>query len=520
MKRQSHPILTGALILTAAGFISRTLGFFYRVYLSHLIGAEGMGLYQMISPVSGVCFALCCGPVQTAISRFVAGSVSENGGLENRIRNGRRYFAAGLLLALGLSLALAAFLYTQAGWLAPAVLGDARTADLLRLLALSLPVTAVHSAVNGYYYGKQKTQVPSLSQLAEQLVRVGFVYLLAGWLLAQGRKLTVVLAALGLVAGELASLGVSLLALRVTFFRESLLRSESPWRSEEEGSALPGTAGSASPALGRALRGIVLLAAPLCANRLILGLLQSLEAIQIPLRLEMSGLSASEALGVYGTLTGMALPFILFPSALTNSLSVMLLPSVAEAQSLQNTRKIRRTAELSIRCSLYLGILCAAVFSTWGHAMGALFFQSSQAGSCIAILGWLCPFLYLSTTSSSILNGMGKTGATFLQHLAGLGLRLAFVFALIPRYGIAACLWGMLASELLVAGLHLVTLHRLVALAPSALYGLLRPMAAAALAIWISRRLPFLPGLPGLIAGCASMAGLYLAFLLATRKRR
>ena len=112
MKRQSHPILTGALILTAAGFISRTLGFFYRVYLSHLIGPEGMGLYQMISPVSGVCFALCCGPIQTAISRFVAGSVSENGGLENRIRNGRRYFAAGLLLALGLSLALAAFSFS------------------------------------------------------------------------------------------------------------------------------------------------------------------------------------------------------------------------------------------------------------------------------------------------------------------------------------------------------------------------------------------------------------------------
>ena len=69
MKRQAHPILTGALILTATGLASRVIGFFYRIYLSHLIGAEGMGIYQMISPVSGVCFALCCGPLQTSISR-------------------------------------------------------------------------------------------------------------------------------------------------------------------------------------------------------------------------------------------------------------------------------------------------------------------------------------------------------------------------------------------------------------------------------------------------------------------
>ncbi len=67
MKRQAHPILTGALILTATGLASRVIGFFYRIYLSHLIGAEGMGIYQMISPVSGVCFALCCGGADSGL---------------------------------------------------------------------------------------------------------------------------------------------------------------------------------------------------------------------------------------------------------------------------------------------------------------------------------------------------------------------------------------------------------------------------------------------------------------------
>ncbi len=98
-------------------------------------------------------------------------------------------------------------------------------------------------------------------------------------------------------------------------------------------------------------------------------------------------------------------------------------------------------------------------------------------------------------------------------------MRLAFVFFLIPRHGIVACLWGMLASELLVAGLHLLTLHRLVPFSFSAFYRILRPMAAITLAVLISRCMLPLAGIAGLLAGCAAIAGFYLLFLAVTRKR-
>ena len=34
----------GTFLLTSAGLISRIMGFFYRIFLSHTIGAEGIGL--------------------------------------------------------------------------------------------------------------------------------------------------------------------------------------------------------------------------------------------------------------------------------------------------------------------------------------------------------------------------------------------------------------------------------------------------------------------------------------------
>ena len=47
-----------AIVLMIAGLIVRVLGFIYRIYLSNLIGAEGMGIFQLISPVYSLVYSL------------------------------------------------------------------------------------------------------------------------------------------------------------------------------------------------------------------------------------------------------------------------------------------------------------------------------------------------------------------------------------------------------------------------------------------------------------------------------
>ena len=48
---KKNPLITGTILLTGAGFLSRILGFFYRIFLSRAIGAEGLGVYQMVFPI-------------------------------------------------------------------------------------------------------------------------------------------------------------------------------------------------------------------------------------------------------------------------------------------------------------------------------------------------------------------------------------------------------------------------------------------------------------------------------------
>lgn len=425
--------ITGTLLLTSTGFICRILGFFYRIFMSRTIGAEGLGIYNMVHPIFSICFAVCAGSIQTALSQYVAANQSK----------GKAVFKTGLVIALGLSFVMAWGIYGNAGFLARKLLLEPRCAPFLPVMAVSVPFAALHACINGYYYGMQKARVPAFSQVAEQVIRMGAVFLMAAVWLDSGREITVSLAVYGHLIGEMASALFTVVSLG--FFPPDSRESRLAQSRLSFGS-------SAAPLMALAL--------PLMGNRLILNVLGSAEAIWIPNKLMASGLSNSEALSVYGVLTSMALPFILFPSAITNSMAVLLLPTVAEAQADGNEGRISSIISMSLRYSCYMGILCIGIFTMFGNQLGVSVFHDQNAGRYITILSWLCPFMYLATTMGSILNGLGKTSVTFMQNVWAMVIRLAFVLFAIPNFGILGYLYGMLASELALALMSFLAVKR------------------------------------------------------------
>ncbi len=442
--------MTGTVILTLTGLLSRFIGFFYRIFLSNVFGAEGMGIYQLISPVLALSFALTVSGIQTAISKYVASETSTHD-----YKTSFRTLWAGFILAMALSIVCALYIYLYADWIAATLLLEARTAPLLRIIALSIPMATVHSCINGYFYGIRKTAIPAISQLAEQICRVGSVYLIYHICRQHHTTPTISFAVVGLVIGESASMIVSVIAILSRAHQVFPARDYQSPKGLLSGRTLR-TAGTSSASSGalisvyrRIMGQLLQLAVPLSANRLIINLLQSIEAIYIPNRLMAYGLNNADALGVYGVLTGMSLPLILFPSAITNSISVLLLPIVSEADASGNKNAVRRAIMTSIRYCLLLGFGCTAMFLLIGRPAGRLLFHSELAGSFIITLSFICPFMYIASTLNSILNGLGKTAQTFLFSVVSLLLRLLFVFIAIPIYGIKGYLWGTLASQML-----------------------------------------------------------------------
>ena len=439
----THPLVMGTVILTLTGFLSRFIGFFYRIFLSRVFGAEGMGIYQLIAPVLALSFALTVSGIQTAISKYVAGEE-----LTGNYRSSLLHLITGFLIAMVLSILCTIFIYHYSEEIAVYFLKEERTAPLLRIISLSIPMATVHSCINGYFYGIKKTSIPSACQLMEQVIRVGSVYLIYAYFQKQGMQPTISFAVVGLVIGEAASMTVSLIAVKIHFDKILPIRMSSLL-------CLKGTQ------LLSSSRELLSLAVPLSLNRVIINFLQSIEAIFIPQQLLKYGYTTSQALSVYGVLTGMALPLILFPGAITNSICVLLLPMVSEADAVGNRNKITKAVQSSIRYGFLLGICFTAFFFFSGRFLGNLLYQNELAGEFILILSFLCPLMYIASTLNSILNGLGKTLETFLYSMLSLLVRLGFVFFLIPVFGIYGYLWGLLVSQLVQTVLCMIGVRKI-----------------------------------------------------------
>ena len=424
--------ITGTLLLTLAGVLTRIIGFFYRIFLSRMIGAEGLGIYQLVSPVMALGFAVTAAGIQTAISRFVSTEIGKKNPTGARL-----YLFAGLFISLFLSTLASLFVWKHASFIATAWLGDERCTPLLSVLSLSFVPSCIHACINGYYYGIKKTGIPSLCQLSEQLARVGSVYLI--YLIYQSKQMSIPLSVTmwGIVIGEIVSTLVS-----ISF------------------SKLIPDSGKNKLTLANCSRNLIIMAIPLTANRVVLNLFSSFENIMIPNRLKLFGYTNSEALSVYGILTGMSMSVIMFPSVITNSVSVLLLPTISEAKASDDERLIVRTIARTIKYCLLLGFLCTAGFLASGKFFGNFLFGNALAGTFIVTLGWICPFLYLSSTLTSILHGLGYPGLTFLLNLLGCGIRIVSVLFAIPIYGIKGYLWGMLISQIVMALLAVMILFK------------------------------------------------------------
>ena len=455
MKKNAHPLIRGAFILTLAGLISRIIGFFYKIFLASLIGAEGIGIYQMVFPLYILCTSLASAGIQTAISRFTAENLSTG-----RSQAVRKLFRISLAMAIFLSVIMSSLLFLLSEPISLYLLREKRCLPILRLMAIAIPFEVIHGCIAGYFLGQQKSSIPAWLQLLEQAVRVGATVLLYQILLQRQETPTPVLAAEGLLIAELT---VTLASLTVLTFSQPV--------SKTTPAAVSG------PLLSRrqAIRCIVGVAFPITCNRLLLNVLQSVEAAMIPLRLQRYYETSSTALSIYGVFTGMALPLIMFPCAITGSFSMVLLPSISEAHALKNDKKIAATIRSSLLLCLFLGTLCTAAFLQFGPALGLLLYHEDRVGSYLVTLAWICPFLYLNTVTASILHGLGKTMEVFLHNLAGLTLRLLFTWFLVPVFGIQGCLWGLLLSQLVTAMLSILTLKQTINFNLPAAQGLLYP---------------------------------------------
>ncbi len=423
---------SGAIILMIAGLIVRVFGFIYRIYLSNLIGAEGMGLFQLISPVYSLIILTLTSGISIAVSKMVAEEEARS-----HYINLRRITSCAAVFVVICGTIVSLLIAFNVDFIVKTILKDNRTHYAMLVLLPTIPVIAAASALKGYFYGTQDVTPTAVSQVVEQIVRIAIVLLTASYFLNLGLEYACALATAGMALGEISNLAV----LYVIYIAR-----------KKKTKHLPKTGILRKRVI---FKNLIIISAPVSFNRFITSIMAAVEYIMIPRMLLAGGNDYQTSIAMYGKLTGMAMPLVFFPCIVTSSLATTLVPAISEAMSLRNIRAANYRISKSIQITLVLGFMFTTLFLAYPNEIGNILYKNEDIGWILRLLSFTCIFVYLQQTLLGIMNGLGKQGISLRNSIIGYVIRICFVYFCVPRYGIEGYVWGMIVSLAIVCILDL-----------------------------------------------------------------
>lgn len=420
-------ILNG-ILLSAVGLAMRGSQLMLGAFVARALGAEGLGINTLIMTVYSFALTLATSGITLTVTRLVAEAQGQ----------GREHISGGLirgafLYALFFGSLSALLLLLLARPLGLSVISSPISVRALSILSLSLVPSAISAVVAGYFTAVRRVTLNAITTVASQLLRIGLTIVF----LTQGGGIDPIIGiSLGLTLSELAAAIIALPELLV----DRLLTA----RKRRTSVASPPSAKRASKRA--VVRPIAKMALPLAISAYLRSALLTIEHNLIPRRLERHGQSRAEALADYGHLHGMALPLILYPMTPLSSFAGLLVPEFAEAKGADSSTKMRSLATRALNTTLGYAVGVAVLILLFSSPLGAVVYDSAEAGRFIAVLAPVIPIMYLDHVADSILKGIGEHVYSMWVNIADAILSVVLVYLLLPRMGIlgyAAVILGM-----------------------------------------------------------------------------
>ncbi len=417
-------IYTTATIVTALSVAERGLGFLYRIVLSRLIGAEGLGLYQVSLSAFSLFLTLGTGGIPITVSRMITKSKAEN---TTKGESGTVCAGACLSLLLTLPVCLCVFLF---GEKLSFLFSDARCVSVFKILLIGLIFSSLYAVVRGSFWGNKQLLLPSVLEIAEESVMV-----IAGILLLQnvssplsGAKK----AAWSVVISYLFSFTVSTLCFL--------------WK----GGRLSSPKKHLQPLFNATL--------PITSVRASSSLVNSAIAVLLPAMLVKYGATKSQALELFGIVSGMVMPILFIPSTVIGSFSLVLVPELSEDFYRKNYTRVKTNIRRGLSISFLIACVLIPYFVTLGEDLGKFAFGNETAGMLIKNSAFILLPMCLTLISTGLLNSIGFEKQTFVHYFIGAAALLLCIFTLSSFLGIYAYILGLFLSFFLNASFNLILL--------------------------------------------------------------
>ena len=433
MKRQIF--MKNAVIMTITAILLRTIGIFFRIYLSNRIGAEGMGLYQLIFSIYVLASTFASAGICTAVARLITDEL-----VCGTVKSVKRILRRSVWLNILIGVTSAAILYVAAEPICRYFLKDMRALPSLKVLGVSLPFMGIHSCLRGYFMARRKTALPSAAQISEQVIRIAVIVLLLRYMGGQDATYTCLAVILGDCTAEIVSCFISYCGYLCD--KRKLRGLTSPRMVCQK------------PSHGILYR-IAAIAVPITAGRYLNSGLRTVENIMVPHKLTAFNGSVEASLSQFGMLKGMVLPLLFFPSSFLSSLSTLLIPELSEAHTLGQKAKVNRSVTTVLQVTLWLSVLLSGLFTVFAYDLGDMLYHSRDVGFLLRVLAPLMPVMYLESIVEGMLKGLNQQVSSLWYGVIDSAGRIALIVCLVPASGMGGFLFIMVISNLLTSFLRL-----------------------------------------------------------------
>lgn len=447
---KGESFLKGTFILTIAGFVVKVIGSLNWIFVSRILGGEGIGLYQMAFPIYFFAMTVSQAGVPVAISIITAERVA----LKD-IYGAKRVFRISMGLMLVTGLLFSVLTYFAADWLIEwHFIRDARAYLSMVVLAPTVFFVTLLAASRGYLQGWQRMTPTAVSQIVEQIFRVITMILLAQLFLPWGLEYASAGASLGAFAGAVTGLIV------LVYYHWKLDRDiERDYGHDIK--PLPGT--EHEPVL-KIMRRIFMLSLPVSAASIMLPVVSNLDLMIVPQRLEVAGYSVNEATELFGYLTGMAVPLVNLSCIITASMAMSIVPAISEARALRDMKRVYNQTAASVRISNFVCFPAFVIVFVLATPISSLIYNAPGAGPAVMISAFSIVLLGLHQVSTGILQGLGHPTIPMVNMILAAAAKVILNWELtaLPWLGIMGAAWATAADMGVAAIINLFFIYKFI----------------------------------------------------------
>lgn len=467
-------LVTSTILLTITSLLTRTFGMVSSIYLSKTLGADGMGVYELVMTIYMTAVVFSSAGLCVTVSRMVAEALGKQAlNLRVSTKSEGAIMRSAFTFAITVSTTIATLLFIFSSEITQLLIHDSSAAMGLRFLALSLPATACSSCFKGYFYATKKTIYPASADILEQIIKVILVILLVRHYAPYGSVLAYRAIGIGLAISECVSF--------TYLFSLYTMHQRKKEHSKQKGFPI-------IPFLK------VLL--PIACISYLSYLLSSVENTLVPTGLEKYGANYTESMSLFGMLHGMVFPILLFPSAFLTAFSTTLIPEIARSNALGRTERVENTTNRVLSLAFILSIFVVGIFLTYGDELGIAIYKNEGVGPMLKSLAIVVPFLYTEVIADSLLKGLDKQVSCLKFSMMDSIMRIILIYFLLPIRGLNALLGITIISCVFTSVLNMNKLLETLKLSFNVISWVIKPTIATAFAsnyshLLIAKFLPF-----------------------------